>query len=194
MRTNVSACNLFIACSFCISFWAWAVWRISWTWTYIQGFEHVKQTLVQKMMVNHIYIFFHFQSKIISNFQLDRKNSQMTSNFWKSFPSLHIQSVEKSVEYCHRQRCTICDSFSTCTVLSHVDQCLNNEHSIICSKVFECFNQNEEKKKIENYVFRATIDIELLNILLFIFFSHGFFLCFVWVFLPFHNPIWHCRR
>lgn len=145
---------------------------------HIQGVERV-----QKMMVNHIFFFFyHFESKHITYFQLDQNKSQMTLNFRKSLPSLHIESVEKSVEYSHQQRCTICDSFSnalayshTRTVLPHVDQCLNIKLWISTQyhlfQRFGMFQQKWKKKKLENYVFRATIDIELLNILLFIFFS-----------------------
>lgn len=86
----------------CIS----AVWQISWTWTYPRLRACETNLYNKKMIINHrIFFFVHFQSKIISNFQLDRKKSQMTSNFRNAFPSLHIPSVEKSVEYIsHQQR------------------------------------------------------------------------------------------
>lgn len=86
-----------------------------------------KKNLYEKKwwFINHktFYFFVHFQSKIISNFQLDRKKSQMTSNFRNSFPSLHIFRAWKSPlqsihqEYCHQQRCTICDSLFKCAHL-----------------------------------------------------------------------------
>lgn len=109
----------------------------------------------------------------------------MTSYFRKSFPSLHIQSSKRgkvrwilSPTTMHHLRfnfkCTrLLTHTHACTVLSHVDK-----HCIICSKVFECFNENEKKNisKIMYSVRRLT-----LNYLtsFYSFFSHGFILCFV---------------